>query len=213
MELFKRNPKKELKLDTIKDKITAYMIGELEEEDMSEEEMKILARWQQIWGFLNNHYSPAQAVEAHVRMQEGLKDPISRRTAYRDLRYATDLWSDVTTISRKSQLILIYEFAVKTFQIAAKQGILTEMNKAVANLVKVAKETEEFLGEEFEGHTYVLELSTGSGTKSINLDHLNQISKTDYYEIIDAVENEEITAMDMRKLLTKKTDEKAADTE
>lgn len=211
MELFKRNNKVQVKLDTAKDRIAAYMIGQVDEDELSLDDKKMMDRWAQIWTLLNNYHSPAQAVEAHIRMCENKGEEISRRTAYRDLRFATDIWGDASRISKRSMLVLLYEFALKSFQLAAKGGNISEMNKSVANLIKVAKETEEFYDNDAEGHIYVLELHTKGGqSKTINLDHLNEIKKNDYYEIIEAVEDDEIDVLQMKQLLTEETNEEAA---
>ncbi len=208
MELFQVNNKAKLKLDTVQDRISAYMIGELEDNDLSGEDHKLVKRWTQIWGFLNNYHSPLQAVEAHLRMCQNNGEEISRRTAYRDLRNATDLWADASQISKRAQLILLHEFAMKTFQLAAKSHNYGEMNKALSHLVKIAGQTEEHFGHDFEGHTYILELHTSSGeSRTINLDNLHEMSHTDYHQIIEAVEEDEIDVVHMRALLS--GDEKA----
>lgn len=202
MELFQVNNKAKVKLDTTKDRISAYMVGELEDADLTAEEHKLVKRWTQIWSFLNNYHSPLQAVEAHLKMCENNGEAISRRTAYRDLRNATDLWADASKISKRAQLILLHEFAMKTFQLAAKNHNYAEMNKAIGHLVKIAQQTEDYYDHDFEGHTYILELHTARGeSKTVNLDHLHELSKSDYHEIIEAVEEDEIDVVHMRKLL------------
>lgn len=190
-------------LDTIQDRIAAYMVGKVEEHDLSDDDRAIKNRWINIWSLLRNHHSPSQAVEAHLEQYQASGTPISRRTAYYDLRNATDLWGSHTQISRQAQLVLLQDYATQVLRKSFEEHDLKEANKAVANLVKIAKLQEPFEQDEEEAHTYVLELTLASGQgKTISLDKLNKLTEDEYYQVIEAVETDEIDTMAMRGILT-----------
>lgn len=190
-----------MKLGTAKDRISAYMMGKLEEEEITEEEREMMDRWLNIWNLLNKYHSPAQAVETHIRAMENNGKPISRRTAYRDLRNATDLWGDASKISKRAQLILYQEFAMKAFQVSAHKKDGDAMNKALANLIKLAAMSEDHFDESREAHTYQLVIKTGKGDKTFSLDQVSKMKFSEYEEIIEAVEDDEMSTDEMKSLL------------
>lgn len=207
MEMFPAGVDKDTPLDTIQDRIAAYMIGKVEEHALTTEDRAIKDRWINIWSLLRNHHSPSQAVDAHLLQYEKSGDPISRRTAYYDLRNATDLWGSHTQISRQAQLVLLQDYATQCMRKGFEEHNLKEINKSVANLVKIAALMEPFGEEENEAHTYVLELQLANGAqKTISLDKLNKLQEDDYYQVIEAVEAEEIDTLAMRSILEKKSD-------
>lgn len=60
--------------------------------------------------------------------------------------------------------------------------------------------------EDFEGHTYVLEVrhSTRGKPQRINIDELQKLKPGDTRRVIDAVEAEEITIDKMKEILEQK---------
>lgn len=195
-------------LDTIQDRIAAYMIGKVEEHELSDQDRAIKDRWINIWSLLRNHHSPSQAVEVHLEHFKEAGTPISRRTAFHDLRNATDLWGSHTQISRQAQLVLLQDYATQVLRKSFKKHDLKEANKAVANLVKITALQEPYVEGEEEAHTYVLQLRLGNGEeKAISLDKLNQIPESDYYQVVEAVEGEEIDSLAMRSILEERADD------
>lgn len=207
MELFESGSEYKMKLDTIKDRVSAYMLDMLDEDELSSEEKELMNRWLHIWNLLNQYHTPSQAVETHLKVMASKGKEISRRTAYRDLRNATDLWGDASKISKRAQLILLYEFAVKTYRMAAKKKNYKEMNKALANLTKLAAMTEDHYDENREVHTYQLVIQSSKGQKTVNLDQVNRMKYDEFEEVVDAVEDDEMSIEEMQKLLEPKRDE------
>lgn len=184
---------------TLKDRISAYMIGELDELEPAEE--KIMNRWLAIWQELENGMSPSQAVKAHVEKYEAMGMSISRRTAYMDLKAATELWGSFQEIGRRAQLVLLHELAMKTFQSAVTQKDVTEMNRAVNNLKNILELYEPYEQDEETPRKYVLQIGLGDKLRTFDLDKLHDEKKSDYHAIIDAMESEEMGEDEMRKLL------------
>lgn len=81
---------------------------------------------------LCNYHSPEQAVPI---LQA--KFDISRPTAYRLIRDATNLFGDVNASNKEGYRHILYEYAMKTYQLAAKNHDHREMNRAVANMIKL----------------------------------------------------------------------------
>lgn len=190
-----------MKLETAKDRISAYMLGKLEEGELKEDEQEMMERWLSVWQLLNRYHTPSQAVETHIKSCAANGTPISRRTAYRDLRNATDLWGDASKISKRAQLILYQEFAMKTFQMSASAKDKDSMNKALGHLIKLASMTEDHFDEAREAHTYQLVINTANGAKTISLDQVNRLKYDEFEEVADAVEEDEMSEEQMQKLL------------
>lgn len=205
MQLFPAGINEETKLETIQERITAYMIGKLQEHELSDSDRAIKNRWVNMWSLLINHHSPSQAVEAHLLQYEESGQPISRRTAYNDLRNATNLWGSHSQISRQAQLVLLYDWGTQVMRKGFEEHDLGQINKSVANLVKIAALQEPFGEDEHEAHTYVLELKLASGAmQTISLDKLNQLKEDEYHQVIEAIEDQEIDSVAMRNLLAAK---------
>lgn len=205
MQLFPAGVDKNTPLDTIQDRIAAYMVGKVEEHALSDQDRAIKNRWINIWALLRNHHSPSQAVDAHLLQYEQSGDPISRRTAYTDLRNATDLWGSHTQISRQAQLVLLQDYATQAMRKGFEEHNLPEINKSVANLVKIAALQEPFDQDEGEAHTYVLEIKLASGSqKTISLDKINKLGQDEYHQVIEAIEEDEIDGIAMRDILERR---------
>lgn len=212
MELFQSDSTYKDKLNTAKDRIAAYMVGKIDESDLTEDDHEMMERWLYIWNLLNKYHTPSQAVESHIKNCATKGKEISRRTAYRDLRNATDLWGEAAQISKKAKLNLLYEFSMKTFQLAANSKNYSEMNKALNNLTKLAAMSDDSFGDDHEAHTYQLVINTGSGQKTFNLDEVGKMKKSDYHEVIEAVEEDEMSLDEMKMLIQRsRPDENKSD--
>lgn len=202
MQLFPAGIDKNTPLDTIQDRIAAYMIGKVEEHALSTDDRAIKERWINIWSLLRSHHSPSQAVEAHLLQYQKAGSPISRRTAYYDLRNATDLWGSHTQISRQAQLVLLNDYATQAMRKGFEAHDRGEVNKSIANLIKITALQEPFGQADEEAHTYVLELRLSSGTqKTISLDKLNELKQDEFHQVVEAIEEEEMDSVTMRSIL------------
>jgi hypothetical protein len=205
LELFAGKSKGRLpKLQTVEDKIAAYELGLID--TLSSQDTRIRDRWHKIWAKLTAFHSPTQAVTAHVSQCEQENMPISVRTAWDDYRKSTLLWGNLIDTPKKAKRIITEELAMKTFQMAASAKDVDGMNRAVANLIKLNgldKEDTEVASGAGGKNLYVMAVYTAGSEKPkiINLDALNQIPKKEYDEILDAVEADEITDLEIELLM------------
>lgn len=211
MEVFyNRKGNVDVTLDTIQDKITAYMIGKIEIEELSENEKKIMSRWNAVWTLLNNFHSPSQAVEVHKRKQEEKGDPISIRTAWDDYRNANTLWGSIAHTSYKAKLIVLEEYAMRTFQMAMAAKDIKEMNRAVKNMIEVNRDNkmiDELMAsgnEESNQYLLVFKHSETNQETVIDLDSFEVLDDEKQNEsLLNAVDNFNMDEVQFRKLLDK----------
>jgi hypothetical protein len=192
------------KLNTIDDKIAAYELGLIEE--LSPQETEIRARWHKIWSRLVNFHSATQAVNAHVKACKEEGKTISTRTAWSDYRKATALFGNLIETPKKAKRILIEELAMKTFQTASHKKDVDGMNRAIANLIKIngldRPDADIEVGAGGQNMYFMSIYMKGADKpKIINLDELNQISPEQATELLDAVEADEITEMEIKFLM------------
>jgi hypothetical protein len=141
MELFQNSRGKiEMKLDTPEDRIAAYMMRKIDEDKLQKPDHKLIKRWTKIWGLMLNYHSPNQAVDAHVKMCEEAGEPISVRTAWYDLKHATNIWGNLQDVSYQSTLILLKEYAMKGLQLAAANHKVKEIPRFIAELREISRE-------------------------------------------------------------------------
>jgi hypothetical protein len=208
MELFhNKKGKLDIKLDTIEDRIAAYMIDKLPAEAMLPEEFEIMRRWNAIWALLNNFHSPTQAVKAHVKQCKEAGLDISERTAWYDYRNATKLWGNVITTTYQSKIVLLEEFAMQGINMALEAKDRKEYNKAVKNLFEITKENKmlESLmgGDPGAQNKYVLEIHVNGHSEpwTIDLDQSQVLPDEEQSKIMEAVESSELSTATLRKML------------
>jgi len=200
-ELFPENRGKiNIKLDTPEDRISAFMISKITKEELHKGDDKIMRRWLKIWNLLLNYHSASQAVTAHVKMCA--EDPdigqISERTAWYDLKNATSIWGNLNEVPYHASLVLLSEYAMKTFQLAAKQQNIKEMNRAIAEMREIRKDLHNISDKsDFDTPTsrFVLIIQTGidgQAPRTIDLDDYQELPDDLAAEVIEAVQNQEI---------------------
>jgi len=201
---------KATELDTVSDRIAAYYTGLIKEEDLRAGDLERLNRMERLWSLLCNFHSAGQAVKKLMRDEENAGKPISTRTAYELLREATTLWGDITVVNRRGQLAIMKEYVMQVYQMAAKDKDLKEMNKAVFNMIRLSEQQEEITALETEPHNFVLEVHFHQGDnqkgqpRTIPLQELHKMKKQDFYEVVDAIEVEEVDTQVMAKMLDDK---------
>lgn len=205
-ELFKKPAGKlDLAQSTTEDRIAAYFVGKLEESDLPVKEQEMTKRWLNIWNSLNNFRSPQQAVNEHLKKYEESGKPISLRTAWNDLRGATKLWGNIATTSQQARWILLYEMQMKTFQMAIEAKDRTEMNRSIKNLAVINQHLKGDGDESIKPSTYVLQFNiTGNGSKTINLEKFGDIDDAVIDEVIEAMDQEEPTDVEIHSLINPK---------
>lgn len=190
----------EIKMDTPEDRISAFMISKIEKEALHKGDEKIMKRWLKIWSLLLNYHSPSQAVEAHVKACSENEDigAISHRTAWYDLKHATRIWGNLNEVPYHASLVLLSEYAMKAFQLAAQQRNVKEMNRAIAEMREIKKDLHNISEKgDFDTPTsrFVLIIQTGvegQAPRTIDLDDYQELPEELASEVIEAVQNQEI---------------------
>lgn len=190
----------EVKMDTPEDRIAAFMISKIEKEELHKGDHVIMKRWLKIWNLLLNYHSPSQAVAAHVKMCA--EDPeigeISTRTAWYDLKNSTKIWGNLNEVSYHASLVLLSEYAMKTFQLAAQKRDVKEMNRAIAEMREIKKDLHNIsdVGDlDTPTSRFVLIIQTGKegeGPRTIDLDDYQELPEDVANDVIDAVQSQEI---------------------
>ena len=101
--------------DTTFDKILAWYIDETGKLKLTEKQEVLKNRWEAAYDLLCNYHSPQQATP--LLMQ---KHGLSKAQAYRDVKNATNLFGDINETRKEGMRHILYEYAMKTFQMAAK---------------------------------------------------------------------------------------------
>jgi hypothetical protein len=190
----------EVKMDTPEDRIAAFMISKIEKEELHKGDEKIMRRWLKIWTLLLNYHSASQAVTAHVKMcaEDPELGPISERTAWYDLKNATRIWGNLNEVPYHASLVLLSEYAMKAFQMAAQQRNVKEMNRAIAEMREIRKDLHNISDKgDFDTPTsrFVLIIQTGvegQAPRTIDLDDYQELPEDVASEVIEAVQSQEI---------------------
>jgi hypothetical protein len=205
------NPNYTPSTETALDRIKAAFVTEGAEEKLSPEEKVRKEQLEAAHGLLVNYHSLEQAVPLLMG-----RYGISKATAYRRCNEAIRLFGDVTRSYKDGIRHILYEFAMKVFQLAAgrknefKQPDpdLKAMNTAIKNMAMLKgldKEDSSALTPEVLGtKSYYLTVNIGGPTnaqKTIDLGNLDTIEPETYAEIVQAVEQSDLSLEGMEKLL------------
>jgi len=93
-----------------------------------EEEYRL--RLCQMWALLTRYHTDEQAVKIHMK-----NTGMVHSTAYADLRNAISIFGDVRQSEREGRRNQMYEWAARAYQLAADQGDVKSMNRAVENMM------------------------------------------------------------------------------
>lgn len=126
-----KNIIRELAKSDTKDRIIAYYLAP-DYVKLSEKDEIIRQRWSACFQLLNNYHSVQQAVAVMQKTYH-----ISEASAYRDCRSAIEIFGDVTKSNKEAYRHILFEYSMKIFQLAATKNDLTEMNKALASMIKI----------------------------------------------------------------------------
>jgi hypothetical protein len=208
MSLFPENRGKiEIKMDTPEDRIAAFMISKIDKAELHKGDEKIMRRWLKIWNLLLNYHSPSQAVAAHVKMcnEDPEIEAISERTAWYDLKNATRIWGNLNEVPYHASLVLLSEYAMKTFQMAAGQKNVKEMNRAISEMREIRKDLHAIaeIGDETTPTSrFVLIIQTGEGKpRTIDLDDYEELPEDIAADVIEAVQSKEISSADFMQIV------------
>ncbi|MBJ6109443.1 hypothetical protein JAO73_10490 [Hymenobacter sp. BT523] len=204
------NPNYAPSTETALDRIKASYLNEGAEAKLTADEKRRKEELEGAHGLLVNYHSLEQAVPLLMGRYS-----ISKATAYRRCTEAMRLFGDVTRSYKDGIRHILYEYAMKVFQLAAgrknefKQPDpdLKAMNAAIKNMAMLKgldKEDSSALTPEVLGdrHFYLTIHMGGTGeTKNIDLGNLNKIEPETYAKVVEAVEASDLSLEGMEKLL------------
>lgn len=200
--------------ETPLDRIRASYLREGGEKGLSKGDLELREQLQAAHALLMQYHSPQQVVKI---LQERYQ--FSQPTAYRRLRDTTELFGDVSRTSKEAVRDVLYEYSMRVFQLAASRKNefkqpdpdLKAMNTAIARMAKLRgldeKDNNALTPEMLARNTYVVNLTVqgpGGQTKTIPLAGLDQLALEDpgtYAQLLDSMENSDLTPEQMRGLL------------
>jgi hypothetical protein len=181
---------------------------------LSKSDLVLREQLQATHALLLQYHSPQQAVKI---IQERFS--LSQPTAYRRLRDTTELFGDVTRTSKEGVRDMLFEMTMRVFQLAAAakdeyknpRPDLKAMNTAIARMAKLKgldeKDNNALTPGMLARNTYVVNLTVqgpGGETRTIPLGDVGQLAQADpdtYAQLLDSMENSDLTPEQMRGLL------------
>ena len=113
--------------------IRAYLLDRKGLYELNGEQEVIYIRYQFAWANLCKGMS-RQDVVLMLHKTYG----VTERQAYQDVTDATDLFGDVSKATKEGIRNILYEYAVKAYQLAVNNKDVQGMNNAVKNLIKIS---------------------------------------------------------------------------
>lgn len=173
---------------TTLDILTDYYLRGWDDAVLSDQQETIRKRLESVFGKLLDGYTQRQAKEFLSKEWN-----ISYMQAHRDCNMALKLFGDVIESNKEAYRHIIYEHALKTFQLAAKASDLGEMNRAITNMIKLKgldrDEGETQVGGKNENNYALVVNIEGQGAKKVKLDDMPQIPDKEKNEILQALED------------------------
>lgn len=165
-----------LKLDTAEDRISAYMLNKLPEDKLHKKDQHLLSRWLQVWGLLAEDRTPTEAVNEHLNKCKIQGGEISLRTAWSDLQRATRIWGNLNDIDYRATLVLLKDWATRSFRMALKDRNTRDMNAAIKEMREIAAQLHAITDIGDDGgvtpSTFVLAVQmVDGGIKTFDLDN------------------------------------------
>lgn len=201
------NGKYRLDAKTTEDKIAAYFMKQIDKEQLSPKEQKIMKRWVQVYTIkISNFYSDFEAVKIHHTLCEEQGDPIGGTTAFYDLQNAMKVFGNITTASKEAKRSIYEAWQTEVFRMAMKDNDIQGMNRAIKNLIDMHalnKPSVEKPAGDQKPSMFVLAVYSKDAEKPkfINLDEIGQIPKQEHNALMDMIDQEEITDIEMKALL------------
>ncbi|MCA8831960.1 hypothetical protein [Hymenobacter pini] len=209
------NPNYTSSTETALDRIRASYLHEGAEAALSADDKSRKEELEAAHGLLVNYHSMEQAVPLLVG-----RFGFSRATAYRRCNEAIRLFGDVTRSYKDGIRHILYEFAMKVFQLAAsaKPPDLKAMNASIKNMAILKgldkDDSNALTPEVLANRSYVLNITLAGSdgqTKTIDLGNLNKIDADTYAQVVDAVEHSDVGLEEMRGLLLEAKDGEEGD--
>lgn len=199
--------------ETTFDRIRASYLQEGSEERLTKADRQRRDELEGAHALLTQYHSLEQAAKI-----TGERWQLSRATAYRRCTEAIRLFGDVTRAYKDGIRHILYEMSMRVFQLAAgrknefKQADpdLKAMNASIKNMAMLKgldKEDTNALTPDMLAHkTYVVNISIqgrDGQPQTVALNSLDSIDTATYAQLVEAVENTDLSLEQMRGLLDK----------
>lgn len=187
--------------ETTLDRLRAYYAAKEDEPVvLTEHQTGVLKRLEAAWALLLEFKTNEQVLG---KLMSGFS--ISRAQAYRDLASCKLLFGDVVRSNKQAERYLMREMALHVYQVASRTAdpkYLKEMNKAVANLIKITGIEHDDSSipdaENFLPSNYLLELKpVGGQALKLNLEKIAQLPAHEYEEVMDIIQNSGVSEVEM----------------
>jgi hypothetical protein len=182
------------------DRIKNFYLAKIPEDALTQKDIKIKERWENIWRLYKTHMKTSVAVKYHVSWCAQNGQPITEMTAYTDFNKATKIWGKISRIDRQAKLLLLDEMATDTYIQARDKEELGEMNREVANLIKINEQVEDYLEDSREPHKYELHLHLNGQRRTLDLNKL-PVQNKEYQEVLRDLEGREADDNTFAKLI------------
>ena len=121
-----------LPTDTTFDKIFAWYMDNTGKLKLTEKQELLKLRWEAAFALLCNYHSPQDCIPLLMDQFD-----IEQAQVYRDIRNATNLFGDVHGTNKQGVRHILYQYSMKIYQLASTVADFQEMNKAIANMIKI----------------------------------------------------------------------------
>lgn len=152
---------------------------------------QLKSAYEQAFSMMASGHSPMNT--AKMLVEKGVAD--SRTTAYRYIRRAKDLFGDVLKSTKEGKRAMVYELAMRAYHKAEEKGDVSEMNKAISNMIKMDR-LDKYDGSpidwsKIKPNTYHIELpeatkkslSTIISQGAVNLDSMMDVEDVPFEEV------------------------------
>lgn len=176
--------------ETTLDRLRAYFkkAGDGDKVVLSTHQLEVLERLEAAWSLTLDARTNEGATKKLMR-----RFNISRAQAYRDLTDSKQLFGDFVKSSKEADRYLLKEMGLDTFRRARKAGELDQMNKALANLVKITGVEKDDANlpdaQAYLPSNYVLELKSREGKEmTLNLETIAQLPAHEFEEVMNIIQ-------------------------
>lgn len=199
--------------ETAFDRIRASYLNEGGEARLSAADVQRRTELEAAHALLTQYHSLEQAAKITSERWQ-----LSRATAYRRCTEAMRLFGNVTRAYKDGVRHILYEMSMRVFQLAAarknefKQSDpdLKAMNAAIKNMAVLKgldkEDTNALSPDVLANKTYVVNITIegkGGQSQTVALNSLDKIEPETYAQLLDAVENSDLSLEQMRGLLDK----------
>lgn len=173
------------------DRIKNFYLGKIGEDQLHKKDKELKWRYENVWALYQHHMKSNVAIKYHIASCQAKGIKMIERTAWRDFQKATKLWGKAGRVDKQAKLVLLDEMATETYFIAKDQGKLSQMNRAISNLIKVNEQTEDLLQDTREAHSYELHIHLPGEKKIMDLNKL-PVADKDHQKVLQHVESSDM---------------------